>query len=81
MGILPRKNRAMKIPTEQIDRFTFRLPASLLEELRAVAAVHGHSVNAEILARVEAAPIHDQLAAQARDIAELKRMVKELLEK
>lgn len=55
------------------------MPGYLHQELQESAALNGRTVNAEVLARLQAPQVSDQLAAQAGDIAELKRMVRELL--
>lgn len=87
LGIALRKNRAMQKPPSQKPtqqdyiKTALRLPRELHAEIQDAAERQGRTMNAEILARLQAAPITDQLATQARDIAELKRMVKELLEK
>jgi hypothetical protein len=61
------------------SRLTVRMPGYLHQELQESAALNGRTVNAEVLARLQAPQVSDQLAAQAGDIAELKRMVRELL--
>lgn len=58
-----------------------RFPPALHKELQEAALLHGHSMNAEIIARLEAAPIQGRLDELIKSNAELKRMVKQLLDK
>jgi hypothetical protein len=71
--------RPVKRPT--ITRITLRLPTELHEYLKNSAVAAGGTVTSEILSRLEVSVFRDDLAAQAREIADLKRMVNELLEK
>lgn len=73
----------MTIPTKQssITRITLRMPTELHQRIHDAARATGGSVTSEILSRLEASTIRDDLVAQAREIADLKRMVRELLDK
>ncbi|NYE62209.1 plasmid stability protein [Duganella sp. 1224] len=55
----------------------FRMPPALRDELRKSAAKHGRSMNAEILARLQATP--DQ--AVIAELAALKKMIQRLLDR
>ena len=75
-----------KPPTKKTTHSTFvnssvRLPPELRKELQDTALLHGRSMNAEIIARLEATPIQARLDDLVKSNAELKRMVKQLLDK
>lgn len=53
-----------------------RFPPELRAELQADAERHGRSFNAEVLARIQAAPIE----AIMTELAEMKRMLRLLLD-
>jgi predicted HicB family RNase H-like nuclease len=82
-----RKYRAMtKPPARKTTHSTFvnssvRLPPDLHQELQEAALLHGRSMNAEIIARLEATPVQTRLDDLVKGNAELKRMVKQLLDK
>lgn len=78
-----RNHRAMTRPVKSstITRITLRLPTELHDYLKNSAVAAGGTVTSEILSRLEVSVFRDDLAAQAREIADLKRMVNELLEK
>lgn len=44
----------MAFPSQDADRINFRVPDGLRERLKDVAATNGRSMNAEIVARLEA---------------------------
>lgn len=52
---------------------------ALSEDIQKAAKSRDHSVNAEIIERLEAAPIAEELARLSNEVAELKAMVRQLL--
>jgi hypothetical protein len=64
-----------------IHRITLRIPVELHERISRAAKAGATTVTAEILSRLEASTLRDEFAAQAREIADLKRMMRELLDK
>lgn len=62
-------------------RITLRIPMDLYVRINNFAKANSMTLTGEILSRLEVSTLRDDLAAQAREIAELKRMVRELLEK
>lgn len=58
-----------KYPSEEAERFQVRLPAGLRNDVRAAAVANGRSMNAEIVARIEAAAdgesLRDRFAGRA----------------
>lgn len=81
-----RQNRAMAKPPiqkpsqEAYVQSAVRLPPDLHAELKDSAERNGRSMNAEIIARLQAIPIDDQLNKLARDQAEIKTLAREILE-
>lgn len=71
----------MNIPSKQEKRFTFRLPDQLHKELQEAAARNCVTLNAEVIARLHSASVLDRLEKQGAEIAELKSMMRELLDK
>jgi predicted transcriptional regulator len=71
----------MKIPNKQEKRVTFRLPDKLHKELQEAAERNCITLNAEAIARLQSASVLDRLAKQEIEIAELKSMLRELLDK
>lgn len=71
----------MNIPSKQEKRFTFRLPDQLHKELQEAAARNCVTLNAEVIARLHSASVLDRLEKQEAEIAELKSMMRELLDK
>lgn len=59
----------------------FRLPPDLHAEIKATADRNGRPMNAEIIARLQAAPVQERLDELIKSNTELKRMVKQLLDK
>lgn len=57
-----------------------RLPRQLHSEIQDAAARNGRSMNAEIIARLQAGPVVELLAGLARDVAEIKTMDREILD-
>lgn len=53
-----------------------RLPPELADEIKAAAERHGHSMNAEIIARLQASPMDAVMA----ELADLKRMLRTALD-
>lgn len=75
------KNSPIKKPSQDDYRKTsLRLPQDLHATLASAAEYHGHSLNAEILSRLQATPLIDLVETLVRDNAELKIMVRELLD-
>jgi len=81
-----RKNRAMRKPpiqkTAKDDQVktALRLPVGLREEMKDAAQRAGHSLNDEILGRCMAASLADRLTALESENAEIKVMLREVLE-
>jgi hypothetical protein len=71
----------MKIPNKQEKRVTFRLPDKLHKELQDAAARNCITLNAEVIARLHSASVLERLAKQEAEIAELKSMMRELLDR
>lgn len=72
-------------PTKKNLQSTFvktalRLPASLRDELAAAAELAGHSLNDEILARCLAQPVRDKIDSISAENAQLKAMMREMLD-
>lgn len=61
-------------------RTTLRLPPALHENLLALAKYNGRSINAEIIARLQAAALDDQFTKIFRELAEIKAVEREILE-
>jgi predicted HicB family RNase H-like nuclease len=61
---------------EDYKRLTTRYPPDLYAELQASAKRNGRSVNAEVVARVQI----DRLAAIERELGELRKLVRQVLE-
>lgn len=77
-----RKNRAMtKTPAKKPATFTVRIPQELKDQLKAAASFNGHSVNTELIMRLTKAGIDDQYALIMRENAEIKAMLRELLDR
>ena len=72
----------MKMPPTQKQAQTdyiqtaVRMPRKLRDEIQATAERNGRSMNAEIIARLQASPLDTVLA----EMADLKRMVRTLLD-
>lgn len=75
------KNLPIKKSSQENYRKTsLRLPPELHAELSAAAEYHGHSLNAEILTRLQATPLLELVQTLVRDNTELKTMLRELLD-
>lgn len=57
-----------------------RLPPALHEEIKAVATLNGRSQNDEMVARLQLPPGDARLAAMERQMEELSRLVRRLLD-
>lgn len=67
-----------KKPTqEDYVRRTTRFPPETFAELERAAKENGRSFNAEVIARLDI----DQFAALRREVAELKAMIREVLDR
>lgn len=66
---------------KDLDRVekTLRLPRDLSEEIELAAKAHEVSANAEMVDRLRAAPVADELVRLSSEIAELKAMIRQLL--
>ena len=73
----------MKITKTQegLVKTGWRLPEHLYLELQDAAERNGRSMNAEVIARMEAFSLDTRLAAIERANSEIKIMLQELLEK
>lgn len=71
----------MNIPNKQEKRFTFRLPDQLRKELQESAERNCITLNAEVIARLQSASVLERLERQSAEIAELRLMLRELLDK
>ncbi len=59
-----------KFPSEQQDRYIVRFPDGMRDKLKSLAASHGRSLNAEIIAHIQfAIDFDDKLNGQAPEIA------------
>lgn len=58
-----------------------RLPPELRDEIKDAADRNGHSMNAEIVARLSAAPQDAKLDAITKTVTKIEKIVKELIEK
>lgn len=73
------KKPPIQTPTQDdYMKSSLRLPRQLHAELMAAAEYHGRSLNAEILDRLQAAPVIDLLQSLLRENAEMKAMIKEM---
>jgi predicted HicB family RNase H-like nuclease len=76
-------NLAMtKPPSKKLDqssyrKTSFRIPPDLYDEITADAERNGRSMNAEIIARLQT----DQLAGILSELADVKTMIRKLLDK
>ena len=64
---------------DEYVKTALRLPAALHTELKDAAERNGHSMNAEILARLQEAPALARLDRIGKDQREIKAMVREML--
>lgn len=70
----------MKLSKDQEPvKKTIRLPHDLNEEIEWAAKLRGISANAEIVDRLRAATVSDELARLSSEIAEVKAMVRQIL--
>lgn len=70
--------RKLQGPEADYIKTSLRLPPDLKVEVKQAADEHGHSMNAELVARIAAKPILDKLNALERDVAQLKAILIEL---
>jgi hypothetical protein len=68
---------------QQVDfvKTAVRLPPQLHKELKETAEMNGSPLNAEIIARLMAAPVQEKLDSLATNDQEIKSMLRELLDK
>jgi predicted DNA-binding protein len=70
--------RKLEGPEADYIKTSLRLPPELKEEVKQAADTGGHSMNAELVARIAAKPIHEKLDALEREVAQIKAIVIEL---
>jgi hypothetical protein len=70
--------RKLEGPEADYVKTSLRLPPELKLEVKRTAETAGHSMNAELVARVAAKPIQDRLTVLEREVAEIKAILKEL---
>jgi hypothetical protein len=79
---LSRNNRAMENkPKTRLPPTTVRLPADLHKEVKETAAKAGHSMNDEIILRLQAYAESLALSDIAQQNTELQRMVQRLIDR
>lgn len=71
------KSPPKKLDQSNYRKTSFRIPPDLYDEIAADAERNGRSMNAEIIARLQA----DHFAAVASELAEMKVMIRKLLDK
>ncbi len=64
----------------KLRRTTLRVREDLYSHLEAAAKYNGRSLNAEIIARLEAASLEEQFTKILRELADLKALNKEILD-
>jgi uncharacterized protein (DUF1778 family) len=80
--LLSRNNRAMeKLNKTKRTQKTLRLPPDLQREIEEAAAMAGHSANEEIIHRLREHAQAVTLGDIARQNAELKRMIQQLIDR
>jgi uncharacterized protein (DUF1778 family) len=80
--LLLRNNRAMSTSSkEQRTKKTLRLPPDLQDEINEAAAAAGRSANEEIIHRLRAHAESVALSDIAKQNAELKRMLQQLIDR
>ncbi|MET3134981.1 hypothetical protein AAKU55_005284 [Oxalobacteraceae bacterium GrIS 1.11] len=60
-------------------RTAMRIPRELRGEMRDTAEQNGRSMNAEVITRLQAGPVSERLDKLTQDIADIKKMVREIL--
>lgn len=72
-----------KLETPEADyiKTSLRLPPELRDELIEAGQAQGRTMNAEILSRIKAIPVHERLDRLERDIAQIKIILMELRDK
>lgn len=70
--------RKLEGPEADYIKTSLRLPPDLKDEVKHAADVSGHSMNAELVARIAAKSIHERLANLERDMAQIKAILIEL---
>jgi hypothetical protein len=79
-----RNNRAMKklvSPQDEYVKTAIRLPPELHAEVKRAAKAAGRPMNAELIARVASSQQVDLLKELLKQNAEMKAMIRELLDK
>jgi hypothetical protein len=71
----------MKIANNQEKRPTIRISVELYDAIAESAKYHGRTFNAEVTARLQAAYVADQFERLSRENAEIKQLLKELIDK
>jgi TRAP-type mannitol/chloroaromatic compound transport system substrate-binding protein len=72
--------KKLAAPQDDYIRTAMRLPRDLHAEVRKAAKAAGHTMNAEIIARVAAAEDRPSLKDLMQQNAELKAMMREILD-
>ncbi|MBY0240311.1 MAG: Arc family DNA-binding protein [Burkholderiaceae bacterium] len=71
----------LQTPTQQdYVKTALRIPRDLHEQIVDAAERNGRSMNAEILARLQAEPVSDLLHKLSRDVAEIRAVDREILD-
>jgi hypothetical protein len=71
------KSPSKKLDQSSYRKTSFRIPPDLYDEITADAERNGRSINAEIIARLRA----DQFADILSEMADVKAMIRKLLDK
>lgn len=71
----------MKNDKDSVAKVTVRVPADLHETMVRAAKYNGRSLQAEMIARFQAAIVDDQMSKLTREVAEVKALVRELLDR
>ncbi len=58
-----------------------RIPRSLHSDIKATASRNGAPMKIEIIARLQATPINERIDRLERDISDIKRMLKTLIDR
>ncbi len=67
-----------KTTQDDYIKTSLRIPRELHTKLVEIAEYNGRTLNAEIIDRLQAAPVYDLLRILARDSSETKALVKEM---
>jgi hypothetical protein len=73
--------RKLEGPEAGYIKTSLRLPPKLRDEIVETGAAHGRGMNAEILERLTATPIHDRLDKLEQELALMKSILIEIRDK